>query len=368
MADPTLAELAARVAVIETRLGITPPAPEPAPTPAPSSPAQPTGLHSTMLADGRPQLDWDDDPDAAVWEVLDVLDTVTPIKDTVIVPRSIRSAVKAGTRRRYGVRAKNEFGTSPLSALVDVPPAAAPPQSTAVPASVLDLSRWYLTLPIADPSGTDTSGPWDVYQPQLATFSHPGFFRTGSDTFGRYVEYVVPAKGVSTSGSDATRGELREMAGPKPSDKASWSFDDGKTHGLTCTLTCDGTSIAGRKEVIVGQIHGPGGTPPLILCMNHTRGALEVFRQGPRQGDLLTGLQPAELMTYRFVAAAGRLKVWACRGDVTQLPAAAGFDWSASVLSETSGLYIKGGGYLKQEISSATTGAATVRHYRLDLV
>jgi hypothetical protein len=152
-------------------------------------------------------------------------------------------------------------------------------------------------------------------------------------------------------------------------DKAAWSFADGKPHTLTCTLTCDGTSIVGRKEVIVGQIHGPGGTPPLILCVNHTRGgALEVFRQGPRQGDLLTGLQPGDLFTYRIDASGGRLRLYACRGTADQLPTLAAFDWSASVLAEQSGCYFKAGAYNKQEVGTATTGRAIVRHYRLDVV
>jgi hypothetical protein len=39
------------------------------------------------------------------WDVLDLLDTVTPVKDTVLKPQSIRSALKSGARRRYAVRA-----------------------------------------------------------------------------------------------------------------------------------------------------------------------------------------------------------------------------------------------------------------------
>jgi hypothetical protein len=380
----TLGELAARVAVIEQRLGITPapvPAPDPTPTPSPTPqpgpqpPAAPTGLRSTTLSDGRIQLDWDP-AQVLGWDVLDVLDTASPVKETVTVPRSIRSAYKTGARpRRYAVRARNTAGVSPLSAPLDIPtqsptptPTPAPLPSGPLPSTLLDLSRWYLTLPIADPTGRDSSGPWDVYQPELATFTHPDFFRAGTAITGEpYVEYVAPVKGTSTSGSGATRCELREMAGG--TTKASWSFADGKPHMLTCTLTCDGTSIDGRKEVIVGQIHGPGGTPPLILCVNHTRGgALEVFRQGPRQGDLLTGLQPGERFTYRIDATGGRLRLFACRGGVINLPAQAGFDWPASVLAEQSGLYYKAGAYNKQEIGTATTGQSVVRHFRLDLV
>jgi hypothetical protein len=373
MADPTLAELAARVDRIEKHLGLGPITPDPAPVPQPQAPAAPTGLRATTLPDGRLQLDWDP-AQVLGWDVLDVADTASPVKETVTAPRSIRSAYKTGAKpRRYAVRARTASGVSPLSVTVDIPattPQPPPVPTGPVPGGLLDLSRWYLTLPIADPTGKDSSGPWDVYQPELNTFSHPDYFRVGQTITGQpYVEYVAPVKGVSTSNSGAARCELREMTGPKATDKASWSFTDGKPHMLTCTLTCDGTSIEGRKEVIVGQIHGPGGTPPLILCLNHTRGgALEVFRQGPRQGDLLTGLRPGEIFTYRIDATGGRLRLYAGRGGVTDLPAVAGFDWHYSVLAEQSGLYLKGGAYLKQEIGTATTGQAVVRHFRLDLV
>jgi hypothetical protein len=130
MPDLTLPELAARVAVIEARLGIAPaptPVPTPTPTPGPQVPAAPTGLRATTLADGRIQLDWDPATGVQSWDVLDLLDTVTPVKDTVLKPQSIRSAIKAGARRRYAVRARGAGGASPLSAAVDLPAAAPKP-------------------------------------------------------------------------------------------------------------------------------------------------------------------------------------------------------------------------------------------------
>jgi hypothetical protein len=103
--------------------------------------------------------------------------------------------------------------------------------------------------------------------------------------------------------------------------------------------------------VIVGQIHGPGGTPPLILCVNHT--------------DLLTG-RAVHLLHRRLRRSAspvGRAR----RGrPATQDPGV--FDWPAFVLAERSGLYFKAGAYNKQEIKTAKTGTAIVRHHLLDLV
>ena len=89
--------------------------------------------------------------------------------------------------------------------------------------------------------------------------------------------------GTPASGSGATRCELREMAGG--TTKASWAFNDGKRHVLTTTLTCDGTGISnGRREVIVGQIHGLGGTPPIIICVNDKRGAALELQAGSAAG------------------------------------------------------------------------------------
>ena len=172
------------------------------------------------------------------------------------------------------------------------------------------------------------------------------------------VEYIAPVNGTTTSGSGATRCELREMAGG--TSKASWAFDDGKRHVLTATLTCDGTSITnGRQEVIAGQIHGPGGTPPIIICVNYKRGgALELFKQGPRQGDLLTGLKPDTKFTYRIESPGnGRLKVYACLGDVDKLPTTPQFDFPFSAFTETSGLYFKAGAYNKTEANAGASGS-----------
>ena len=237
-----------------------------------------------------------------------------------------------------------------------------------MPGDLIDLTRWYLTLPIKDPTGRDRSGPWDVHQPDLRHFSCE-YFRVSSVGSVPAVEYTAPVDGVTTSGSGATRSELREMGGGTV--KASWAFDDGERHVLTTTLTCDGTGITdGRQEVIVGQIHGPGGTPPIIICVNHKRGgALELFKQGPRQGDLLTGLTPDTTFTYRIESPGDdRLRVYACLGDVNELPAVPQFDFPSSAFTETSGLYFKAGAYNKTETDAGASGAAVVRQYRCDLV
>ena len=64
-----------------------------------------------------------------------------------------------------------------------------------VPGDLIDLTRWYLTLPIKDPTGRDRSGPWDVHQPDLRCFSCE-YFRIPSVGSVPAVEYTAPVDGV----------------------------------------------------------------------------------------------------------------------------------------------------------------------------
>ena len=247
----------------------------------------------------------------------------------------------------------------------------------ATPTGVIDLNDWYLTLPIRDPSGRDGKGPWDVHQPQLSSFSDPDYFHTGSDRFGHYLEFRVPASDRSAArpgdvvtttskASGAARTELRQTTN---GELAAWSLDGEDVYELTVTLTCDATSISDRQEVIVGQIHGPGSKPPVILSMDHSRGgALEFYKQGPRFGDLLTGVQPGELFTYRITGGRGRLEIAAARGDASQLPARAQVDLPSSAVEERENLYFKSGAYVKTKLTARASGVAVVHQYENKLV
>jgi hypothetical protein len=192
-------------------------------------------------------------PGVDSWDVLDLLDTNTPVKDTVTTPRSIRSVLKAGSRRRYAVRARNSAGVSELSAAVDVPtttptPTPVPTPTPAPtpgegPASVLDLIPWYLTLP----TGTQGS-PNTVHQPALATYSSK-YFELTPEHNG--VVCRVWHGGVTTSGSANPRSELRECN--RDGTHASWSTTTGRhvmvVEGQVNRLT------KVRPYVVIGQIH-----------------------------------------------------------------------------------------------------------------
>ena len=242
------------------------------------------------------------------------------------------------------------------------------PAAGDVPGRLLDLSRWYLTLPVAD--RRDATHTWDVYAPDLATFRHERFaVRDGA------VEYVAPVRGVTTSAaSGATRCELREMAGPRRRDKAAWTFDAGP-RTLTCTLSCDPTTASPRRECIVGQIHDEDASPPIHLAvdLNREPGTLRLFARGHRSTALLDGLGRDTVVTYRIRVADRRCAIWAARGGVDALAPEPSAVFGVDELRTRSGVavgrcYFKAGAYNKSRIGDdGAGGRSVVRHLRLEL-
>lgn len=231
------------------------------------------------------------------------------------------------------------------------------------PGQVLDLSRWYLPLPTPDPGGSPA--PHHVHQPALRTFRHPLF-----DVRDGAVEYVATVDGVPTSQNTASaRCELREMKGPGREDKADWRIDSG-THTLTCTLTCDPTGASPRRECIVGQIHARDTTPPLVLSveMNSSPGTLAAFVRGtrPRRHEVLPGLRPDTVFTYRIHVEDATCRLWVARGESGALPAAPTATFSHSDLGDPGECYFKAGAYNKSPIAGGS-GRSVVRMSRLDL-
>ncbi|MBB5957242.1 hypothetical protein FHS29_003835 [Saccharothrix tamanrassetensis] len=113
------------------------------------------------------------------------------------------------------------------------------------PAEVLDLTNWYVGLPIGQPEK-----PLNVKQPQLDTYAIDPWFTTTPACDA--VQFRAAVNGVTTSGSDYPRSELREMT-DSGRTQASWSSTSG-TH----TMVIDQAITAaptGRPNVVAGQIH-----------------------------------------------------------------------------------------------------------------
>lgn len=143
-----------------------------------------------------------------------------------------------------------------------------------VPADILDLTNWKLTLPVGDePDEAD-----EVEQPELKTFQMAPFFHV--DETGKGVVFRANVGGATTSGSGYPRSELREMA-DGGSDEASWSNESGE-HVMTITQAITATPKE-KPEVAAGQIHGEDD---VVAMVRLERNRLFVERDGEEAGDL----------------------------------------------------------------------------------
>ncbi|MGH3803755.1 MAG: polysaccharide lyase family 7 protein, partial [Pseudonocardiaceae bacterium] len=131
---------------------------------------------------------------------------------------------------------------------LSVPPVATAADRTRAcdhPADILDLANWKETLP------TGSSGhPTEVEQPELKTYSADPWFTPNAQCNG--VQFRAAVNGVTTSGSDYPRSELREMT-DNGSHEASWSTTSG-----TSTMEIDQAFThlpQGKAHVVAGQIH-----------------------------------------------------------------------------------------------------------------
>lgn len=257
-------------------------------------------------------------------------------------------------------------GTDQISGAIALFGRQAPPTP---PGSVFDLDDWKLTLPTG-PVGN----PTDIVQPELDTYTDDNFKLNASNQ----MVMTAPVQGTTTSGSGGTRCEFREMEGD---DEAGWNMATTGTRRLTVTGIFDPTSITGgtqpRQEMIVGQIHGPSGTPPMYLSVEFTSGVagnpvtprLRVYKDGPGLANILSPLTATTAITYRIEVGGGRCKLWAAIGQVADLPASPQFDWAASEFTEdTTVCYLKAGSYNKSLAANGNSGAAIATITYLELV
>lgn len=165
-----------------------------------------------------------------------------------------------------------------------------------MPSSILNLTDWKLTLPAGD-----DDEPLEISQPKLAFYREPRFFYV--DPIGEGVVFRAPVGGVTTSGSDYPRSELREMTdGGKK--EASWSAKSG-THVMTITEAI--TALPPNKpEVVAGQIHDEEDD---IVMLRLSGKRLFVEADGDDVGTLDPAYELGTAFTTQFMATRGRIQV-----------------------------------------------------------
>ncbi len=119
-----------------------------------------------------------------------------------------------------------------------------PTKAELYPSQILDLTNWKITLPI----GSDKN-PLEIRQPQLSTYKIDPWFVPASDGG---VRFRAAVNGVTTSGSNYPRSELREMT-QGGSSNASWSSTKG-THIMFLDQAITAVPKI-KKDVVAGQIH-----------------------------------------------------------------------------------------------------------------
>src|SRR5690606_28410165 len=249
------------------------------------------------------------------------------------------------------------------------------------PGSVFDLTSWKITLPTEDPE--DPGDADEVRQPELDTYADQHFYLDGSDR----MVMVAPTSGPNietTGGSSASRCELREMQGE---NEAAWSIFDTEPRSLTVTGTFDPTSITGgsnpRKEMIIGQIHGSLGNPPIYLAAEFhvATPRVRVYKYDgsstPGFGNMLEGLTPSSTITYRIeydpgadpVNGTGRINIYGAFGTVDNLPTEPDFAFApGDFFNQTDEWYFKAGAYNKTTVDSGSSGSAIATISYLELV
>ncbi len=203
-------------------------------------------------------------------------------------------------------------------------------EKATLPAQVLDLSAWKLTLPV---EGKSNGSPREVLQPELASFSLAPYFRV-TDA-GDAVVFRAPAGGFTTSGSSYPRSELREMTADGRG-LASWSTTQG-THTLVVEQTITSKPVV-KAHVVAGQIHDAEDDVVMIRLEGER---LFVERDGDEAGLLDANYVLGTPMTVKLVASGGQIQVF--YNDLTTP--------RVVVPVDASGCYFKAGAYTQSNAS-----------------
>jgi hypothetical protein len=165
------------------------------------------------------------------------------------------------------------------------------------PSNVLNLSSWKITFPF----GSDER-PVEIKQPELSMYKiNPWFMVT---TEGNGVVFRAAVNGVTTSGSDYPRSELREMTNNGKTN-AEWSSNEG-TH----TMFLDQAITAVPKikqQIVVGQIHD-NDSDVIVIRLDYPY--LHIKVDGKNVYTLDSGYQLGERFTVSFSVKDNQTKIY----------------------------------------------------------
>jgi Alginate lyase len=197
-----------------------------------------------------------------------------------------------------------------------------------VPADVLNLSNWKMTLP----TGSEGS-PTEIKQPALDSYSVDPYFTVVGDG----VQFRAPVNGVTTSGSSYPRSELREMT-DNGSSNASWSSTSG-THTLVVSESFDHLP-ADKPHLVGAQIHDADDD---VTVFRLEGSSLYITDGDTTHHQLVTSSYVlGTVFEAKFVVSGGRVKAY--YNGVLQTTLSKSF----------SGAYFKAGAYTQANCSNSS--------------
>ena len=186
-------------------------------------------------------------------------------------------------------------GSIPLAEAPSTMAPRIPRLSSTIPAGIINLANWKLTLPTGDDEAAE------IRQPKLMQFRDPRYFHV--DAVGDGVVFRAPVGGSTTGNSEYPRSELREMTAGGEKE-ASWSGESG-THVMTINQAI--TALPGGKpEVVAGQIHDD--EDDVVMVRLHGS-KLFVESDGRQLGVLDPNYQLGTRFTVQFVATPGLIRI-----------------------------------------------------------
>jgi hypothetical protein len=205
--------------------------------------------------------------------------------------------------------------------------------SNAYPSSIIDMSNWYLTLPI----GTQ-GNPMTIENPSLKTYKDDKFFFVNDARDA--VVFRANAGGVHTANSQYPRAELRQIDGAK---KSSWSTDNG-THTLLVTQAV--TTLPARKpEMVIAQIHDSSDD---VVEVKVSGKQIMVFHNSTTYGILDPYYNLGTKYRLKLVASNGVISVYYNDMDKPRV----------KIPCVKSGCYFKTGAYLQSNTSKGDLPSA----------
>jgi hypothetical protein len=209
-----------------------------------------------------------------------------------------------------------------------------------VPADLIDLDNWYLTLPTGKKGDPD-----DVYPPALESFVDD-WFRLNDARDG--IVFRANAGGATTRNSKYPRSELREMRG---GELASWSNESG-THTMSLRQAVMRLPDA-KPHVVTAQIHD--GDDDVVLVRLEGEKLMAQYDDGANEIVIDPAYQLGTPYDLRIVAADRRIEIFYNDRLAAEIPRSG------------SGWYFKAGCYVQSnpERGEAPDAVAEVVLYSL---